>query len=136
MNIYYVTVKFTGSPYVPPVNDTSAPVDAATDNNTFVPSPINFNITAIDWKSKGQLQFSQAVNMSNVVANWSNLFTVYVDCRTRNITEEVLAFDITSNSQNIYLNFTVTFKFPYLLGLLNKKKDYLVIALQNNTDPG
>lgn len=55
MNIYYVTVKFTGSPYVPPTNDTTVPDDTTDNSTTFVPSPINFNLTAIDWKSKGQL---------------------------------------------------------------------------------
>jgi hypothetical protein len=54
MNIYYITVRFTGSPYVPPAP--VAPVDNATvaaPNDTFVPSNITYNITAIDWKSKG-----------------------------------------------------------------------------------
>src|SRR3569833_599775 len=74
--------------------------------------------------------------MTSVVKNWKDLFTVYIDCRTRNITEEVKDFVITYFEKDMYINFTAEFKFPYLLGLLNKKKDYLVIALKNNTDPG
>jgi hypothetical protein len=73
--------------------------------------------------------------MTYVAANFLSLFNVYVDCRTRNITEEVLAFVVTSYANDMTLNFTATFKFPYLYGLLNKKKDYLTIALQNGTDP-
>jgi hypothetical protein len=60
---------------------------------------------------------------------------VYVDSRTRNLTEEIVDIELTSHSMNKYLNFTVEFKYPYLLGLLNKKKDYLVFAIKNETDP-
>jgi hypothetical protein len=81
------------------------------------------------------MMFSDAVNMTNIAANFLNIFDVYVDCRTRNMSEEILAFDVTSTASDLTLNFTVTFKYPYLYGLLNKKKDYLVIAIQNNTDP-
>lgn len=132
MNIYYITVKFTGTPYVAPLPDTSG---NATDNNTFSPFPVNFTVSDFDWKSKGQLVFSIPVNMTSIVANWNDFFLVYVDCRTRNITEEILIFEVTSVSKdNMSLNFTVTFKFPYLLGLLNKKQDYLSFQLQNMTD--
>ena len=125
LNIYYVTVKFTGTPYVAPVPDNSG---NATDNNTFTPTPVTFNLTDIDWKSKGQMVFSIPVNMTSIVQNWNDLFLVYVDCRTRNMTEEILLFEITSTSADLTsLNFTVTFKYPYLYGLLNKKKDYLVV---------
>lgn len=55
MNIYYITVKFTGDVYVAPTpvavaNDTGF---GNTTNDTFTPIQISFNITAIDWKSKG-----------------------------------------------------------------------------------
>jgi hypothetical protein len=54
MNIYYLTVRFTGSPYVAPSkNDNSS---ASNDsNNTFQPIGITYNITEIDWKGKGQV---------------------------------------------------------------------------------
>ena len=55
MNIFYITVKFTGTPVVP---DTPVIPDAVENTTTFTPSPIFFNLTAIDWKSKGALQFS------------------------------------------------------------------------------
>jgi hypothetical protein len=55
MNIYYITVKFTGDVYVAPT-----PVVSANDtgfgnftNDTFVPTKITFNITNVDWKSNG-----------------------------------------------------------------------------------
>ncbi len=59
MNIYYITVKFTGDVYVEPTPD--AVVTPANDtvtasnvtNDTFTPTKITFNVTAIDWKSKG-----------------------------------------------------------------------------------
>jgi hypothetical protein len=55
MNIYYITVKFTGDVYVAPTpvvtaNDTSF---SNFTNDTFVPTKITFNITAVDWKSNG-----------------------------------------------------------------------------------
>ena len=60
MNIYYITVRFTGNVYVAPIpevtpNDTTF---ANFTNDTFVPTKISFNITALDWKSKGQMIFS------------------------------------------------------------------------------
>ena len=54
MNIYYITVKFTGTPYVAPVPTTdNTTADTSTPNNTFTPGNITYNITGIDWKSKG-----------------------------------------------------------------------------------
>jgi hypothetical protein len=137
MNTYYITVKFTGDVYVAPTPDDS---DNSTDfgnytNDTFVPTKITFNITAIDWKSNGQMVFSQAVNMTNIAANFLTYFDVYVNSKTRNLTEEIIGWEITSTADDTTLNFTVEFLYPYLYGLLNKKKDYLVIALVNGTDP-
>jgi len=51
MNIYYITVRFTGSPYVPP--DNSSDTGSTDDNNTFEPIKITYNVTDITWKSKG-----------------------------------------------------------------------------------
>jgi hypothetical protein len=76
------------------------------------------------------MTFTIPVQLDYVVANWDSLFWVYVDCRTQNNTQEVLAFNITSYSGGNTINFTVTFQDPYLYGLLNKKNDNLVIALQ------
>ena len=79
--------------------------------------------------------FSQAVNMSNIVSNFKNIFRVYVNSIPRNCTDEIIDFVITSSQDDLTFNFTAEFNHPYLYGLLNKKKDYLIIALQNNTDP-
>ena len=73
--------------------------------------------------------------MTNVYANFDKYFYYYVNSMPRNTTYPILALELTSNSKNMYINFTLTFEEPYLLGLLNKKKDYLVIALRNDTDP-
>ncbi len=74
--------------------------------------------------------------MTNIKANFLSLFDVYVDCRTRNITEEIIGWEITSTADDeTTLNFTAEFIYPYLYGLLNKKKDYLMVALKNETDP-
>ena len=73
--------------------------------------------------------------MSNIRDNFLNLFDVYVDCRTRNITEEIKGWEVTSIADDTSLNFTAEFLYPYLYGLLNKKKDYLMVALKNETDP-
>jgi hypothetical protein len=67
--------------------------------------------------------------MTNIVNNFTGLFSVYVDCRTRNLTESIKSFVITSNANDMTFNFTVSFIFPYLYGLLNKKKDYLNIDI-------
>jgi hypothetical protein len=67
--------------------------------------------------------------MTNVVNNFTGLFKVYVDCRTRNITESLKGFVITSNANDMTFNFTAEFIYPYLYGLLNKKKDYLMIDI-------
>lgn len=56
MNIYYLTVRFTGSPYVEPTpanNNSGDGNNTPETNDTFEPTKITFNITAIDWKSKG-----------------------------------------------------------------------------------
>lgn len=42
----------------------------------------------------------------------------------------MLDFEITSAYNDTNINFTVTFKNPYLYGLLNKKSDRLVIYLK------
>lgn len=55
MNIYYITVKFLGTPYVAPANDTTT---EPTNTTTFVPTGITFNITNVTWKSTSQLSFS------------------------------------------------------------------------------
>ena len=66
MNIYYVTVKFTGTP----VDNTQASNN--TDNstgpvNTFVPESVYFNLTDITWKSTGQMTFTVPVKLDYVV---------------------------------------------------------------------
>lgn len=38
------------------------------------------------------------------------------------------------NETELTVNFTCTFKEPYLLGLLNKKSDLLSIMVRNDTD--
>jgi hypothetical protein len=40
------------------------------------------------------------------------------------------SFNITTNS----FNFTCTFKQPYLLGLLNKKSDFLTFEIRNDSN--
>ena len=47
MNIYYITVKFTGTPYVTPVDDGDNSTIAS--NNTFTPANITFNISNVNW---------------------------------------------------------------------------------------
>lgn len=132
MNIYYITVTFNGSPLID--NDNST--DNSTGNATaFVPTPINFNITALDWKSNGQLAFTAPVNMSNIITNFDSLFYVYVNSIPMNDTEEILQFNTTWTDGSMLLNFTVEFQHPYLYGLLNKKTDWLVIGVQGGADP-
>jgi hypothetical protein len=65
--------------------------------------------------------------MTNIGANFLSLFDIYVDCRTRNITEEIFGFEVTSTANDLTLNFTAEFLYPYLYGLL--------ISLKNGTDP-
>ena len=49
--------------------------------------------------------------------------------------EELEAFEVTSvNESELTVNFTATFKEPYLLGLLNKKSDLLTFEVKNETD--
>jgi len=135
MNTYYITVKFKGDIYVAPVAaDNTTSNDSTVANDTFEPEKITYNISEITWKSKGQIQFSQPVNMTNIAENFLSLFDVYVDCKTRNKTEEVKGFVVTSYDNDMTLNFTAEFMWPYLYGLLNKKKDYLVIAVKNGTN--
>lgn len=59
---------------------------------------------------------------------------MYVDCRTRNKTEEVKGFVVDSYANDLTINFTAEFVYPYLYGLLNKKKDYLVFEVKNGTN--
>ena len=67
--------------------------------------------------------------MTYISKNFLSLFDVYVNSKTRNLTEEIIGFVITSTADDTTLNFTAEFLYPYLYGLLNKKKDYLVVAL-------
>lgn len=138
MNIYYITVKFKGDPWVEPEpedNDTSEVNDTVDKNETvFIKEKITFNLTDITWKSKGQLQFSTPVNMSFIADNFRSIFNIYVDCRTRNKTEEIKGFVVDSYDNDLTLNFTAEFVYPYLYGLLNKKKDYLVLEIKNGTN--
>lgn len=55
MNIYYITVKFYGDVYVPPVVDTNDTEPEEEVIEEYVKTKINFTITDFDWKSKGQL---------------------------------------------------------------------------------
>ena len=49
--------------------------------------------------------------------------------------EDIEQFDITSVNKTEYtINFTCTFKEPYLLGLLNKKSDMLTFYIYNTTE--
>jgi len=78
--------------------------------------------------------FSAPVNMTNIVKNFNSIFYVYVNSITRNCTDEIIDFEITESDDDMTFNFTVEFQWPYLYGLLNKKKDYLVIGIINNTN--
>ena len=49
--------------------------------------------------------------------------------------EELLEFTVDSyDTEAFTINFTCTFKEPYMLGLLNKKSDMLTFHLRNDTD--
>ena len=130
MNIYYITVKLLGDVIIEEVpEDTSLVVEEP------VPEPyqktaINFTITDFTWKSHGQLEFTQAVRLNNIVNRWDEYFYVYVDSRAHNETQELLDFYLYEPVNDTTVNFTVTFKNPYLYGLLNKKTDKLVIYLK------
>jgi hypothetical protein len=53
MNIYYLTVRFTGSPYVAPAAADNSSNASGDSNNTFQPIGITYNITSLDWKGNG-----------------------------------------------------------------------------------
>lgn len=73
--------------------------------------------------------------MENIVRRWDEFFYVYVDSRAHNETQELLDFEINETYNDTTINFTVTFKSPFLYGLLNKKTDKLVIYMKATADP-
>lgn len=64
MNIYYVTVKFLGNVYVPPVivNDTVPNVTVVAPVEVYVPDTVNFTIVSFNWHSIGSINFTSQVN--------------------------------------------------------------------------
>jgi hypothetical protein len=74
--------------------------------------------------------------MTNVVNRFDEIFKVYVKNTMKNI-EELKDFEMTSyidDNSTPSFNFTCTFNEPYLYGLLNKKSDYLIFEVRNDTD--
>lgn len=74
--------------------------------------------------------------MTNVVNKFDDIFKVYVKNTMKTI-DELKGFEITSYSDtnaSRTINFTCTFNEPYLYGLLNKKSDYLIFQVRNDTD--
>lgn len=91
-------------------------------------------LVAIDVNSQGMLKFSHPVNLNNVVNNFKSIFHVYVKTVMKEI-EELEDFTVdSSNETTNSINFTCTFKNPYLLGLLNKKSDFLTFEIRNDSD--
>ena len=134
MNIYYITVRFLGDPWVEPEPEPEDNGEEEEEEEEIIKEKVTFNITEITWKSKGQIRFSEAVNITHIVDNFDSIFSVYIDSKTRNKTEEVKGFEITSFADNMTINFTAEFLWPYLYGLLNKKKDYLMLEIRNGTN--
>lgn len=91
-------------------------------------------ITEVTSESKGQLKFSHKVNIMNAKNRFAEIFNVYVKNVVKEI-EELELIEITdANDTENTINFTCTFKEPYLLGLLNKKSDMLTFEIKNETD--
>lgn len=90
-------------------------------------------ITEITSESTGQLKFSKPVNIENVANKPFDIFNIYIKTVTKDI-EELLEFKVDSHDKEANtINFTCTFKEPYMLGLLNKKSDMLTFELRNDT---
>lgn len=71
-----------------------------------------------------------------MVNRFDDIFKVYVKNTLKTI-DELKDFEITAHTDtntSHTLNFTCTFKEPYLYGLLNKKSDYLIFEVRNDTD--
>jgi hypothetical protein len=84
LNIYYITLKVSGDP-----------IDEDDDDDDFKKTQISMEVTQITRESKGQLKFSHAVNMTNVVNRFDEIFKVYVKNTMKNI-EELKDFEMTS----------------------------------------
>jgi hypothetical protein len=123
MNIYYMTLKVAGDPIE---EDDSIP--------EIKKIQISMELIDIDVNSKGMLKFSHPIQMENVVNNFKSIFHVYIKTVMKEI-EELEDFTIDSfNTTTNSFNFTCTFKQPYLLGLLNKKSDFLTFEIRNDSN--
>lgn len=68
--------------------------------------------------------------MLNVQNNFDDIFHVYVNTTTKEI-DEIEKFEIINITDSKTVNFQVTFFEPYLYGLLNKKSDFLTVAIKD-----
>jgi hypothetical protein len=101
------------------------------EDNTSVTEREKATITVdVDRDSSGFLNFSTAVNTTWVYENWEEKLHFWLKDTTHetsNLTDFILYEPISDES----IPFQATFHEPYLLGLLNKKRDYLMIELED-----
>lgn len=93
-----------------------------------------YMIIDVDRDSTGFLNFSTEVNTTWVCEHWKTKLTAWVIDTTRK-RQELISFRLPELEKGeeplsqTSINFTATFHEPYLLGLLNKKRDYLYFEL-------
>lgn len=98
-------------------------------NTTFL--LVNYTLSPVSNTSSAAIVWSTPVNLTFIQANWNGLFDVYLKNITfmgSNITWPVkeINFDRLGDDGRT-MNFTLTFSEPYLLGLLVRQWDLLVV---------
>jgi len=112
---YYCTIKVEGDIIVP--------------NTTIDYVNISWAIGELFENSTGRLSFNHTVNMSFVNENFYEMFTIYYTDTTYRRDKKTYELDNfwphIFFADNQTMNFTMVFEKPYMLGLLQKKTDYL-----------
>lgn len=110
--VYYCTLKINGAINLP--------------NTTINYTNINYTINWLNTSSVGSMVFTNPINMVWMQANFYKMFNVFWRASTfrdDNLNRTLLDFvvDDWGSSDNMTLNFTMTFESPYIIGLLLKQ---------------
>lgn len=112
---YYCTIKVEGDIIIP--------------NTTIDYVNISWAIGDLFENSTGRMSFNHTVNMSFVNENFYEMFTIYFTDTTYRRDKKTYQLDHfwphIFFADNQTMNFTMVFEKPYMLGLLQKKTDYL-----------
>jgi len=111
-------------------SETIRVIMSGTDTTTITEREKAEMVIDVQRDSSGFLNFTTSVNTTWVYENWETKLKYWIKDTTQK-TYNITKFELFEPTSDTSIPFMATFHEPYLLGLLNKKRDYLMMELED-----